>query len=67
MTKPHWLEMTESVALAGSVLGPIAVAGTQQVLDAEVPLTVWVSLNWGNRQQLFANTVPLIMPWWCWL
>ncbi|MCT7969513.1 hypothetical protein NG799_24675 [Laspinema sp. D1] len=53
MTKPHWLEITESVALAGSVLGTIAVAGTQQVLYAAVPLTVSVSLNVVNRQRLY--------------
>ncbi|AFY82176.1 WD40 repeat domain-containing protein [Oscillatoria acuminata] len=53
MTKPHWLEITESVALAGSVLGTIAVAGTQQVLYAAVPLTVSVSLNLVNRQRLY--------------
>ncbi|MCT7972295.1 hypothetical protein [Laspinema olomoucense] len=53
MTKPHWLEITESVALAGSVLGTIAVAGTQQVLYAAVPLTVAVSLNVANRQRLY--------------
>ncbi len=55
MTKPHWLEITESVALAGSVLGTIAVAGTQQVvlLYAAVPLTVSVSLNLLNRQRLY--------------
>ncbi|WP_254566567.1 hypothetical protein [Oscillatoria sp. HE19RPO] len=53
MTKPHWLEITESVALAGSVLGTIAVAGTQQVLYAAVPLTVSVSLNLANRQRLY--------------
>lgn len=53
MIKPHWLEITESVALAGSVLGTIAVAGTQQVLYAAVPLTVSVSLNLANRQRLY--------------
>ncbi|MCT7957782.1 hypothetical protein [Laspinema palackyanum] len=53
MIKPHWLEITESVALAGSVLGTIAVAGTQQILYAAVPLTVSVSLNLVNRQRLY--------------
>ncbi len=53
MTKPHWLEITESVALAGSVLGTIAVAGSQHILYAAVPLTVSVSLNLVNRQRLY--------------
>ncbi len=52
MTRRYWLEITEYVFLAGSVIGTIAAAATQQVVYAAVPLTITVGLNMDNRNRI---------------
>ncbi|MEB3826975.1 WD40 repeat domain-containing protein [Phormidium sp. CCY1219] len=51
MTKINWLEISESVALAGSILGTFAAYGTQQFIYAAAPLTLTVGLNIANRNR----------------
>ncbi|RMH76487.1 MAG: hypothetical protein D6680_08330, partial [Cyanobacteria bacterium J007] len=52
MTKRHWLDISETIAIAGSILGTIAATGTGQFVYAVTPLTLAVGLNLANRQRI---------------
>lgn len=45
----HWLEMAEYASLAGSALGVLAMAISEQAFYAVAPLTLALSLNTANR------------------
>jgi len=52
----RWFELAEYTSLGFSALGTIAAAATQQTLYAATPLTITLSLNLLNRQELARRT-----------
>ncbi|MGB3511208.1 MAG: pentapeptide repeat-containing protein [Microcoleaceae cyanobacterium] len=52
MNKQHWLDISEYVCLAGSVLGTIATATSGQAIYAAAPLTLALSVGVANRKRL---------------
>ena len=52
MSKQHWLDVSEYVCLAGSVLGTIATATSGQVIYAAAPLTLALSVSVANRKRI---------------
>jgi hypothetical protein len=52
----NWRELAEYAFLGFSALGTIAAAATQQTLYAATPLTITLSLNLLNRQELTRRT-----------
>jgi chromosome segregation ATPase len=52
----NWRELAEYASLGFSALGTIAAAATQQTLYAATPLTITLSLNLLNRQELARRT-----------
>jgi hypothetical protein len=52
----RWFELAEYASLGFSALGTIAAAATQQTLYAATPLTITLSLNLLNRQELARRT-----------
>ena len=52
MSKQHWLDISEYVCLAGSVLGTIASATSGQAIYAAAPLTLALSASVANRKRL---------------
>ena len=54
MNKQHWLDVSEYVCLAGSVLGTIATATSGQAIYAAAPLTLALSVGVANRKRLDA-------------
>ncbi|NET40420.1 pentapeptide repeat-containing protein [Okeania sp. SIO2B3] len=52
MSKQHWLDISEYVCLAGSVLGTIASATYGQAIYAAAPLTLALSASVANRKRL---------------
>lgn len=52
MSKQHWLDISEYVCLAGSVLGSIASVTSGQAIYAAAPLTLALSASVANRKRL---------------
>lgn len=49
--QPHWLELAEYASLAGSAVGALAVAISNNAFYAVVPMTLALSLNAANRSR----------------
>ncbi|NES78699.1 MULTISPECIES: pentapeptide repeat-containing protein [Okeania] len=52
MSKQHWLDISEYVCLAGSVLGTIASVTSGQAIYTAAPLTLALSASVANRKRL---------------
>lgn len=52
LSRRHWLELAEYASVAGSALGTLAAAISQQFVFAAAPLTLAVSLNLINRSRI---------------
>ncbi|NEP82991.1 MAG: hypothetical protein F6K39_35550 [Okeania sp. SIO3B3] len=52
MSKQHWLDISEYVCLAGSVLGTIASATSGQAIYAAAPITLALSASVANRKRI---------------
>ncbi|HBL59237.1 MAG TPA: hypothetical protein DDZ80_12180, partial [Cyanobacteria bacterium UBA8803] len=50
--REHWLEIAQYISLAGSTLGTVVAAVTQQVVYAAAPLSLTIGLNLVNQQRL---------------
>ncbi len=55
MNKPHWLDITEYIALAISVGGMIGTIIPKEVILTATPLTIALVLNMINRQRQLVN------------
>lgn len=62
MKKSNWLETTEYISIAGSVVGTIAAAVTQQVVYAAAPVTLSLCLNFLNRQRNQTIAIDVAKP-----
>jgi chromosome segregation ATPase len=62
MKKSNWLETTEYISIAGSVVGTIAAALTQQVVYAAAPVTLSLCLNFLNRQRNQTIAIDVAKP-----
>ncbi|MBD1939203.1 hypothetical protein [Microcoleus sp. FACHB-68] len=52
LSRRHWLELAEYASVAGSAVGTLAAAVSQQFVFAAAPLTLAVSLNLLNRSRM---------------
>ncbi len=52
MSKQHWLDVSEYVCIAGSVLGTIATATSGQAIYAAAPITLALSVSVANRKRI---------------
>ncbi|MEQ9484317.1 hypothetical protein [Coleofasciculus sp. F4-SAH-05] len=58
MSNSHWLKITEYLFLAGSGLGTVIAAATQQAVYAAAPITITLGLNLANRGRFDQKTHP---------
>ncbi|MFW5765410.1 MAG: hypothetical protein ACOC07_14650, partial [Coleofasciculus sp.] len=56
MSNRHWLKITEYLFLAGSGLGTVIAAATQQAVYAAAPITITLGLNLANRGRFYQKT-----------
>ena len=53
-SEPHWLDIAEMIAVAGSIGGSVAAIFLEEIVLASIPLSACVALNLMNRKRLLS-------------